>query len=68
MPQQVAALLDEPKKLLEIPGIGKGMAANIRGTFREGDLGLHAELLEKYRPVDAGAAQDTGTRSEDRST
>ena len=47
---QVAALLDEPKRLLEIPGIGKGMAANIQELCRTGKLGVHQELLEKYRP------------------
>jgi DNA polymerase (family 10) len=49
-PEQVSALLDEPKKLLEIPGIGKGMAANIQELCRAGKLDLHQELLEKYRP------------------
>ena len=49
-PQQVWELLDEPKKLLEIPGIGKGMAANIQELTREGKLGLHQALLQKYRP------------------
>ena len=48
--QPIWALIDEPKKLLEIPGIGKGMAANIQELYREGKLGLHSELLEKYRP------------------
>ncbi len=49
-PQQVSELIAEPKKLLEIPGIGKGMAANIQELCREGKLGLHQELLQKYRP------------------
>jgi len=49
-PEQVSALLDEPKKLLEIPGIGKGMAANIQELCRSGKLGSHQELLKKYRP------------------
>jgi DNA polymerase (family 10) len=48
--EQVASLLDEPKKLLEIPGIGKGMAANIQELCRGGRLTIHQELLEKYRP------------------
>ena len=38
-PTQVAALIDEPKKLLEIPGIGKGMAANIQELCRERKAG-----------------------------
>jgi DNA polymerase (family 10) len=49
-PQQVAGLCEEPKKLLEIPGIGKGMAANIQELCRDGKLPLHQELLKKYRP------------------
>jgi DNA polymerase (family 10) len=50
LPQQVSVLIDEPKKLLEIPGIGKGMAANIQELCRSGKLGPHQELLAKYRP------------------
>jgi DNA polymerase (family 10) len=50
LPRQVAELIDDAKKLLEIPGIGKGMAANLREIFQEGDLKQHAQLLEKYRP------------------
>ncbi len=49
-PQQVSELLDDPKKLLAIPGIGKGMAANIQELCREGKLSPHQELLQKYRP------------------
>jgi DNA polymerase (family 10) len=49
-PQQVSDLLGEPKLLLEIPGIGKGMAANIQELSREGKLSSHQELLQKYRP------------------
>jgi DNA polymerase (family 10) len=47
-PQQVAELADDPKKLLEIPGIGKGMAANIQELTRSGKLAVHQELLGKY--------------------
>jgi DNA polymerase (family 10) len=50
LPQQVSQLIDEPKKLLEIPGIGKGMAANIQELCRSGKLGPNQELLVKYRP------------------
>ncbi|HXZ80833.1 MAG TPA: DNA polymerase/3'-5' exonuclease PolX [Terriglobales bacterium] len=45
------SLLCDPKKLLEIPGIGKGMAANVREICQEGKLQLHTELLTKYRPT-----------------
>jgi DNA polymerase (family 10) len=48
--QSLEQLVCEPKKLLEIPGIGKRMAENIQEICREGKLKLHAELLEKYRP------------------
>jgi DNA polymerase (family X) len=48
--QQVSELIDDPKKLLGIPGIGKGMAANIQELQRDGKLPLHQELLTKYRP------------------
>src|SRR6202142_1460047 len=48
--QQIAGLIEEPKKILAIPGIGKGMLANLQMLFKEGQLTLHAELLKKYRP------------------
>lgn len=50
LPQPVSELINDPKKLLEIPGIGKGMCANLLEIFREGKLRVHSELLEKYRP------------------
>jgi DNA polymerase (family X) len=49
-PQQVADLISEPKKILEIPGIGKGMLLNFQEMLKEGALALHAELLKRYRP------------------
>ena len=49
-PQQIADLISEPKKVLAIPGIGKGMLTNLQEMFKEGQLSLHAELLEKYHP------------------
>ena len=50
LPQQVADLIQEPKKLLEIQGIGKGMLANLQMLFKDGRIEAHAELLKKYRP------------------
>src|SRR6516164_10563515 len=50
LPQQISEIIDEPKKVLDIPGIGKGMLVNLQEMFKEGRLGLHAELLKKYRP------------------
>jgi len=49
-PQQIAALIEEPKKILEIPGIGKGMLANLQMLFKDGRIEAHTELLQKYRP------------------
>ncbi len=50
MSQQVSNLIAEPKKLLAVPGIGKGMLANLQHLFQEGTVEVHAELLKKYRP------------------
>src|SRR3981081_702545 len=50
LPQQVADLIQEPKKLLAVPGIGKGMLANLQMLFRDVRIEAHAELLKKYRP------------------
>jgi DNA polymerase (family 10) len=50
LPQRIADLIAEPKKVLEIPGIGKGMLQNLQELLREGRLSIHADLLEKYHP------------------
>src|SRR6202790_2590041 len=50
LPQQVADLISEPKKLLAVQGIGKGMLANLQMLFKDGRIEVHAELLKKYRP------------------
>ncbi|HEV2698956.1 MAG TPA: helix-hairpin-helix domain-containing protein, partial [Terriglobales bacterium] len=49
-PQQISQLISNEKEVLAIPGIGKGMLANIKEMLGEGRLTLHAELLQKYRP------------------
>ena len=49
-PQQISELIAEPKKVLAIPGIGKGMLENLQEMMSQGRLALHAELLKKYRP------------------
>jgi DNA polymerase (family 10) len=48
---QLSTLVAEPKKLLDIPGIGKGMAANIVALLTTGTLPLREELLQKYKPT-----------------
>jgi DNA polymerase (family X) len=50
LPQAVEQLICEPKKLLEVPGIGKSMAEKLQEICKEGKLSLHSQLLEKYRP------------------
>jgi DNA polymerase (family X) len=50
LPQRIADLISEPKKVLEIPGIGKGMLNNLQELFKNGRLVVHAELLKKYHP------------------
>jgi len=48
---QLAALVSDPKLLLAIPGIGKGMAANICELVATGTMPIRAELLTKYKPT-----------------
>jgi DNA polymerase (family 10) len=50
LPQQISDLISQPKQVLAIPGIGKGMLNNLQEMLREGRLSLHAALLKKYRP------------------
>ena len=47
---QLKEIIAEPKQVLAIPGIGKGMLANLQELFNTGKLTLQAELLEKYHP------------------
>jgi DNA polymerase (family X) len=47
---QLSTLADDPKQLLAIAGIGKGMLANIQALFSTGTLPLREELLQKYKP------------------
>jgi len=48
---QLSTLVAEPKQLLAIPGIGKGMAANIVELVATGTMPLRTELLTKYKPT-----------------
>jgi DNA polymerase (family X) len=41
----------DPKALLAIAGIGKGMAANIRDLVATGTMPLREELLQRYKPT-----------------
>lgn len=48
--QPLSEIYQDQKALLAIPGIGKGMAANIRQIFSEGKLDMHEQMLKRYRP------------------
>ncbi|HSY70956.1 MAG TPA: DNA polymerase/3'-5' exonuclease PolX [Alloacidobacterium sp.] len=48
---QLSEIAGDLKKLLEIPGIGKGMAANIQEIEKAGTMPLREELLTKYKPT-----------------
>lgn len=50
LPQQITDLIEDPKQVLAIPGIGKGILNNLKEMLHEGKLSLHAEMLKKYRP------------------
>src|SRR5215469_10910924 len=49
-PQPIKDLMSEPKQVLAIPGIGKGMLNNLKELFDNGKLQVQVELLEKYHP------------------
>ncbi len=44
----LAALAGDPARLLEVPGIGKSMAANIKAAVDTGSIPLRDDLLAKY--------------------
>src|SRR5580658_153597 len=48
--QQIKQLIADPKKVLEISGIGKSMLRNLQELLTEGKLTTQKELLEKYHP------------------
>jgi len=47
---QIKDIISDPKKVLAIPGIGKGMLTNLQEIFSTGKLVVQAELLQKYHP------------------
>src|SRR5271165_3678509 len=48
--EQIKNMIAEPKKVLAIAGIGKGMLANLQELLKDGKLTLQTELLAKYHP------------------
>ena len=49
-PQQIKDIIAEPKQVLGIAGIGKGMLSKLQELLKDGKLSAHAELLQKYHP------------------
>jgi DNA polymerase (family X) len=47
---QLQDIISDPKQVLAIPGIGKGMLTNLQELFDTGKLTVQAGLLEKYHP------------------
>jgi DNA polymerase (family 10) len=48
--EQIRDIIAEPKKVLAIAGVGKGMLLNLQELLKEGSLGMQNELLKKYHP------------------
>ena len=48
--QQIKEIIGEPKQVLAIPGIGKGMLQNLQELLNDGKLAVQVELLKKYHP------------------
>jgi DNA polymerase (family X) len=46
--ESVEDLARQPEKLLELPGIGEGLAAHITEILKTGDYSLRRKLLKKY--------------------
>src|ERR1700716_4123308 len=48
MPESVEELAREREKLLELPGVGDGMADHIDEILKTGDYSVRQKLLKKY--------------------
>ena len=48
--EPIKDIITEPKKVLAIAGIGKGMLMNLQELLKEGSLSVQADLLKKYHP------------------
>ena len=51
LPQPVEQLVETPEKLLELPGIGKGLVEHLKEIVKTGDYSLRQKLLKKYPPT-----------------
>ncbi|MGP8092847.1 MAG: DNA polymerase/3'-5' exonuclease PolX [Candidatus Sulfotelmatobacter sp.] len=48
--EQIKDIIADPKKVLAIPGIGKGMLNNLQELITDGKLTTQTDLLKKYHP------------------
>lgn len=48
--QQIKDIIADPKQVLAIPGVGKGMLTNLQELFSTGKLAAQSALLDKYHP------------------
>jgi DNA polymerase (family X) len=51
LPESIAEIAADPKRLEELPGIGERMAEHIQEILRTGDYALRKKLLKKYPPT-----------------
>jgi DNA polymerase (family X) len=58
--QQMKEIIGEPKQVLAIQGIGKGMLTNLQELFSTGKLAVQKELLQKYHPSMLGLLKIQG--------
>lgn len=58
--QQIKDIIAEPKQVLAIAGIGKGMLTNLQELFSTGKLAVQKELLQKYHPSMLGLLKIQG--------
>jgi DNA polymerase (family X) len=58
--QQIKDIIGEPKQVLAIAGIGKGMLTNLQELFSTGKLAAQKELLQKYHPSMLGLLKIQG--------
>jgi DNA polymerase (family 10) len=51
LPESVEEMAKDREKLMELPGIGEGMADHIGEVLKTGDYSLRQKLLKKYPPT-----------------
>ena len=64
-PQQISDLISDPKQVLAIAGIGKGMLTNLQEMLKEGTARDSYTDAGEVSAVDAGAFENSGTGAKD---